>query len=249
MSERGGRVVAIVEARMASTRLPGKVLMPAAGKPMLAHLVARLRAAPSIDQIVIATTTSPGDEVIERFAADAGVGCFRGSPEDVMQRVIDAGVAFGAELVVEVTGDCPITDPELVEQMVRMHRAHPRADYTSNCGVRSYPDGMEVQVFPLVALQRSAAMTDAALDHEHVTLHMRNHPELFPAVHLVAPPSQHWPGLGLTLDEPGDYQLLRTLIEHFPGDPLFGCADAIRALREHPQWLGFNDTVVRKGDN
>ena len=246
MSTRG-KVVAIVEARMASTRLPGKVLLPALGQPMLAHLVARLRAAPSIDQIVIATTTAPGDAAIERFAAEAGVGCYRGSPEDVMQRVIDAATAFDAELIVEVTGDCPIADPEIVEQMVRMHRAH-EAVYVSNCGVRSYPDGMEVQVFPLAALRRSAAMTQDALDHEHVTLHMRKHPDLFPALNLVAPPSQHWPGLGLTLDEPGDYELLRTLIEHFADQPLFGCAEAIRALREHPRWLELNRAVVRKGD-
>jgi spore coat polysaccharide biosynthesis protein SpsF len=242
-----GRVVAIVEARMASTRLPGKVLLPAGGLPMLGHLVRRLRAAPSIDEIVIATTTDPGDLAIEDFAGEAGVACFRGSPDDVMQRVIDAGTAFDAGLVVEVTGDCPIADPELVEQMVRMHRAH-AATYVSNCGVRSFPDGMEVQVFPLEALRRSGAMTRDRLDREHVTLHMRNHPELFPALNLVAGPSQHWPGLGLTLDEPGDYQLLRTLIEHFRDRPLFGCADAIRALREHPGWLELNSAVVRKGD-
>jgi spore coat polysaccharide biosynthesis protein SpsF len=241
------KVVAIVEARMASTRLPGKVLLPAAGRPMLAHLVERLRAAPSIDHIVIATTTSPGDEVIERFAAGAGVGCFRGSPDDVMQRVLEAGTAFDADIVVEVTGDCPIVDPEIVEQTIRMFRAH-SASYVSNCGVRTYPDGMEVQVFPLAALRRSAEMTVEPLDREHVTLHIRNHPELFPPVHLVAPPSQHWPGLGLTLDEPGDYALIKALIEHFDDRPMFGCADAISLLRARPEMLELNRDVVRKGD-
>lgn len=242
-----GRTVAIVEARMASTRLPGKVLLPALQKPLLLHLVDRLRATPSIDEIVIATTTAPGDLVLQEFAELNGVGCFRGSPDDVMQRVVDAGAAYDADVIVEVTGDCPIVDPEIVEQTIRMFRAN-QAEYVSNCGVRSYPDGMEVQVFRLDTLRKSAAMTRAPLDREHVTLHMRNHPEVFSQVNLVAPPSQHWPGLGLTLDEPGDYRLICALVEHFADRPLFGCADAISVLRERPELLALNIAVVRKGD-
>jgi spore coat polysaccharide biosynthesis protein SpsF len=108
---------------------------------------------------------------------------------------------------------------------------------------------MDVQVFRLATLQESAAMTDAPLDREHVTLHIRNHPERFRAIHVVAPPDVHWPELGLTLDEPGDYELLRRVIEHLePINPLFTCDDVVRLLRANPDWLELNRAAVRKGD-
>jgi spore coat polysaccharide biosynthesis protein SpsF len=233
---------------MTSSRLPGKVLLPVLGKPMLHYLVERLRAVPSLHGIVLATTTNATDDVLESFARQSGIGCFRGSEDDVMGRVIGAAQSADAEIVVEITGDCPIIDPQVVEQTIRMYRAH-NADYVSNAHIRSYPDGMDTQVFRLDVLKRSAAMTDDPLDHEHVTLHIRDHPELFPHVHLVAPPDMHWPDLGLTLDEPADYELLKRIIEHFHStNPMFGCADVVRLLRSKPEWRAINETVSRKGD-
>lgn len=232
---------------MASSRLPGKVLLPVLEKPMLLHLVSRLRAVPSLDAIVLATTSNAADDPLEAFASKAGIACFRGSEDDVMQRVIDAAESVGADVVVEITGDCPVIDPEIVEQAIRMFQAHD-ADYVGNAQVRSYPDGMDVQVFRLDTLRRSAALTADRLDREHVTLHIRNHPGLFAHVHLVAPPEIHWPELGLTLDEKADYELLKRIIEHFEKKPLFSCLDAVRLLRERPEWLAINQAVQRKGN-
>jgi len=242
------KIVATIEARMTSSRLPGKVLLPAADIPMLAHLVRRLRAVPSIGQIVLATTSNSIDEPLVAFAGEIGIACYRGSEADVMGRVIGAAEYGGADVVVEITGDCPIIDPEIVEQTIRMFRAH-RADYVSNAYVRSYPDGMDTQVFCLETLQRSAAMTNERLDREHVTLHIRNHPEIFTHVHLVAPPEIHWPELGLTLDERSDYELLKRIIEHFEkNNPLFSCLDVVRFLRQFPEFVEINKDVVRKGN-
>jgi spore coat polysaccharide biosynthesis protein SpsF len=243
------KIVATIEARMASSRLPGKVLLPVRGRPLLHYLVARLRAVPSLDAIVLATTTSSSDDVLAAFAEREDIGCFRGSEEDVLARVIGAAESAAADVVVETTGDCPIIDPEIVEQTIRMFQAHTAA-YVSNAHIRSYPDGMDTQVFSLESLRRSASMTDAPLDREHVTLYMRNHPEIFPQVHLVAPPQTHWPELGLTLDEQADYELIGCLIEHF-GDqnPLFGCLDVVRLLRTKPDWIRVNQDVRRKGDS
>ena len=233
---------------MTSSRLPGKVLLPAAGKPMLAHLVRRLQAVASIDGMVVATTTNPTDDVLETFAKNRDLAFFRGSEEDVMQRVIGAAESVGADVVVEITGDCPVIDPEIVEQVVRMFGVN-QADYVSNSHIRSYPDGMDVQVFSLDALKRSAAMTDDVLDHEHVTLHLRNNPQIFSQLHLVAPPALDWPQLGLTLDEPRDYELLKKIIEYFePVNPLFGCGDVIELLKSKPDWVAVNQAVLRKGD-
>jgi len=241
------RIFATIEARMTSSRLPGKVLLDARRAPLLHHLVDRLRDVPSLDGIVLATTTNRTDDVLAQFAAHERIACFRGSEDDVMARVLGAAGSVEADVVVEITGDCPVIDPQIVEQTIRMFLAHDVA-YASNVIVRSYPDGMDTQVFWLDTLKRSAALTSERLDREHVTLHIRNHPELFPRVHLVAPPEMHWPDLGLTLDEPADYDLIRRLVEHFgDANPRFSCLDAIRVLRAHPEWTALNRTVARKG--
>lgn len=242
------KIVATIEARMASSRLPGKVLMEALGQPMLHHLVRRLRAVPSLDEIVLATTDNVADDVLAAFAAREQIGCFRGSEDDVMCRIINAARSAQADVIVEITGDCPIIDPQIVEQVIRMFRVHDAA-YVSNNLIRSYPDGMDVQVFRLETLQQSAAMTSDRLDHEHVTLHIRNHPRLFPHVHLVAPPELHWPELGLTLDELADFELLKRIIGHFGGaNALFGCLDVVRLLQAKPDWVEINQLVTRKGN-
>ena len=241
------KIVATIEARMTSSRLPGKVLLPALGQPLLHHLVARLKAVPSLDEIILATTVNATDDVLEAFAKKEGIGCFRGSENDVMGRVILAAESANADIVVQITGDCPIIDPQIVEQTIRLFKAN-NAAYASNSLIQSYPDGMDTQVFLLETLKRSAAMTSDPLDHEHVTLHICNHPELFSHVYLVAPPEMHWAGLGLTLDEPADYELIKRIIEHFgESNPLFSCLDTVRLLRANPDWVAINQSVQRKG--
>jgi spore coat polysaccharide biosynthesis protein SpsF len=149
--------------------------------------------------------------------------------------------------VVEITGDCPIIDPDLVEQTIRVFKRNEKAVYCANSFISSYPDGMDTQVITLDALKKSFAMTDDPLDREHVSRHIAQNPQLFSHVYLIAPPSLHWPGLGLTLDEPSDYELIRTVIENLGVEnPLFGCSDVIRFLRANPQVLKINDTVLRK---
>lgn len=242
------KVVATVEARMTSSRLPGKVLLPANGRPMLEHLISRLRRVPSIEEVVLATTTNTTDDVLESFAAHHAMAIFRGSEDDVMSRVIGAAESVDADVVVEITGDCPIIDPSIVEQTIRMF-FHNECDYAANAHVRSYPVGMDTQVYRLEILKKSFAMSDHPLDREHVTRHIRMHPEIFRHVHLVAPPDLHWPDLGLTLDEQADYELLKKIIEFFgERNPHFTCGDVIQVLcSNHPEWIAINEQVKRKG--
>lgn len=241
------KIVATIEARMNSSRLPGKVMLPALDSPMLAHLTRRLKATPSIDEIVLATTVNATDDVLVEFARQDGIKVFRGSEEDVMSRVIGAAESAQADVVVEITGDCPIIDPDLVEQTIRVFKRNKMAAYCANSFFSSYPDGMDTQVMTLDALKKSLSMTADPLDREHVSRHIVQNPQLFHHVYLIAPPSLHWPGLGLTLDEPADYELIRTLIENLGLDnPLFGCSDVIRFLRSNPQVLRINDMVQRK---
>lgn len=240
------KIVATIEARMTSSRLPGKVLLPAISeKTMLSCLVDRLRQVKSIHDIVLATTVNGADDSLETFARKENIAFFRGSEEDVMGRVIDAADSVGADIVVEITGDCPIIDPILVEQTIQMFH-HNQCDIASNSFVRSYPDGMDTQVFFLETLKRSAAMTKEPLDREHVTLHIFNHPQLFRPVYLIAPPDLFWPDLGLTLDEREDYELLRRIIKHFGNsNPYFSCSNVLELLRERPDWVEINRKVKR----
>lgn len=233
---------------MGSKRLPGKVLLKAAGKPMLEHLVARIKLVSSIQNIVIATTDNTQDDVLCDLGSRLGIAIFRGSEKDVMSRVIGAAQSVNGEIVVEITGDCPLIDPRIVELAIRTFLAN-RAIYVSNAHVRSYPDGMDVQVYPLSALQKSSAMTCHPLDREHVTLHMRNHPDLFPPLHLVAPPECHWPELGLTLDEKEDFALLSKIIEFFDkSNPSFSCHEIINLLKTYPELVAINQNIRRKGN-
>ena len=240
--------VATIEARMTSSRLPGKVLMEAGGKPLLAHLVNRLKAVTSIDKICLATTTNTSDDVLVDFALREEISVYRGSEHNVLSRVIGAAESVGADNIVEITGDCPIIDPEIVEQAIRIYHCN-NSDYVSNAKVLSWPVGMDVQVFSLATLRRSQSMTSDPLDEEHVASHIRRHPEIFSHLNIVAPPSAHWPELGLTLDEHDDYVLIKKIIEYFgDGNHLFSCQEAINLLRAHPDWVGINHHVSRKGD-
>ena len=241
-------IVATIEARMTSSRLPGKVMLPALGEPMIGHLIRRLKSVPSINDIVVATTVNKTDDVLVDFLTTRGVKVFRGSELDVMGRVIGAGESAHADILVEITGDCPIIDPDIVEQTVRTFLAN-TATYVANNHIKSFPDGMDTQVFPLSALQKSAAMTTAPIDREHVSLHIRRHPELFPHIYLVAPPSLHSPELGLTLDEPADYEFIKALIEKLtPKNRNFGCRDVLDLIRDDPSLRLVNQHVQRKGD-
>lgn len=244
------KIVATIEARMTSTRLPGKVLLPADGKPMLEHLVNRLKQVPSIQEIVLATTVNDTDQVLVDFARSQNIRVFRGSEADVMSRVIGAGESANAEVIVEITGDCPVIDPLIIEQTIQMF-LHNTCDYASNAHIRSYPIGMDTQVFRLETLKKSFAMTFHPLDREHVTRHIRLNPDLFFPVHLIASPDLHWPDLGLTLDEPADYELLKNIIEYFGNkNPYFSCREVINLLRHvHPEWVEINRSVKRKGMN
>ncbi|XDD52836.1 spore coat biosynthesis protein F [Leptospira sp. WS4.C2] len=243
------KYVATIEARMTSSRLPGKVLLPVLDRPILGYLIDRLKKVRSIDEIVLATTVNVADDPVALFAKSEGISVFRGSEDDVLLRVVGAAESVKADVIIEITGDCPIIDPEIVDQCIQIYK-HNTAAYVGNAHIRSYPDGMDVQVFSLEDLKKSGEMTTDKLDREHVSLFMRNHPEIFPHLHLVAPSSIFWPELGLTLDEKQDFELLKAIIEHFHSlkNPFFSCLDSVTYLRNHPELLELNSEVKRKGD-
>lgn len=242
------KIVATIEARMTSSRLPGKPLLVANNQSMLEHLSSRLKSVPLIDEIVLATTVNPQDQPLIDEAKKIDIHTFRGDEDNVMHRVICAAESVGADVIVEITGDCPIIDPLLIEESINIYLNNDY-DYVSNGRIRSYPDGMDTQVFSLETLKKSYSMTNSRLDYEHVTLHIRNNPQVFTHFDMIAPADLHWPDLGLTLDEKDDYLLIKNIIEHFGNsNNNFKCAEILKYLRANPELLEINKTVKRKGN-
>ena len=171
----------------------------------------------SSEQIVLATTVDRADDVLADFAASAGIACFRGSEEDVMGRVIGAAESVGADAIVEITADCPIIDPDIIEQTIRICRTNGYKFVSNSLPDLGFPDGMDSNVVTVADLKRSYALTESALDREHVIRHIIANPDLFPRIGLAAPPDMYWPRLGLTLDEPRDYDLRNGSVRVFRG--------------------------------
>lgn len=238
------KVVATIEARMASTRLPGKVLRPLAGRPMLALMIERLLRAPEVDQVVVATTVDPACDPIAALAGELGVGCFRGSEDDVLLRVLEAARHFGADLIAETTGDCPLIDPAAAGRTIRAAIAG-GWDFCSN--QRAYPRGLDVRVFPTAVLAEVNRLTSDQADHEHVSIYIKDHPERY-RVHWLPPelPPEVL-ALRLTVDTPEDFALVSRVFEAlYPANPAFGLAEVAAYLAAHPEVAALNRAVEQK---
>jgi spore coat polysaccharide biosynthesis protein SpsF len=241
-----GRVVATIEARMTSTRLPGKVLMPSLGRPMLELMIERVRKVPSLDQIVVCTTTNATDDPVVALCDKLGVGHWRGSEEDVLQRVLDGAKEHEADTIVELTGDCPLIDPVLTESVIAAYRDS-GVDYCANQLQRCYPIGMDTQVFSTAILDDVNQRTRDADDHEHVSLYIYRHPELYSLLHVPAPPEHHFPTLRLTLDTPEDYRLIDGIFTRlYPDNPNFRLPDILDLLKREPALLDINAHIKQK---
>ena len=240
------RVVAIIECRMTSTRLPGKVLMESCGKSMLEHIVERLSRIDRLDQIVLATTSNETDDCIEALSERINVGCFRGSEEDVLKRVLGAAEMYSADTIVEITGDCPLIDPNVTSETILFYLEND-CDYASNDLRPTYPLGMNVEVFSrkILTVADREGLTPA--DREHVSWFFVRNPERFRVDYIKAPPELHWPDLRLTLDEMDDFRLIDHLFTHFyPIKPDFLLSDIISYLKENPEVADTNSHVVQK---
>ena len=223
--------------------------MPVLGKSMLRRLIERLQVVTSIDLVIVATTTNEIDKEVEEETLMSGANCFRGSEEDVLTRVLQAAQMYELDVIVEITGDCPIIDVSVVDSVVNEFIAHD-FEYASNSNIRSYPDGMDVQVYKTETLANSSRLAITKLEREHVTLHIRKHPELYSILDIEAPENLRFPELGLTLDTQEDYDLLSNVIENLePLNQYFGLEETLNYLKLNPQVISFNRNVIRKGDN
>ena len=236
-------ILAILQARMSSSRLPGKVLKDLVGRPMLGRQIDRLRRCRTIDRLVIATSVDQSDAAISAFAAAEGIGCHRGPLNDVLGRYAETADKFGpADHVVRLTADCPLTDPQVIDDVIALHLRE-RADYTSNSVERTFPKGLDVEVMTQAALMRAHAEADTPSHREHVTMYIYRNPELFRIVQHRQHPDRS--ALRWTVDYPQDFamveQVYRLLL---PEATEFGQAEILACLAEHPGIAAMNEGLV-----
>jgi len=225
-------ILAVLQARMGSSRLPGKVLMPILGEPMVFRQIERIRRCKQIDELVVATSTSAADDPLVAFCRDRGIKAGRGSENDVLSRFVHIARPYAPNAVVRLTGDCPLADPDVIDDVIALFISGGFA-YVSNVEPATFPDGLDVEVIRWSALEQ--ADKDAVLPshREHVTPFVRTQPSIFPSgCHTRSPDLSH---LRWTVDEPADFAFVRRVYEAlYPVNPNFATADILRLVESDP---------------
>ena len=232
------RVVGIVQARTQSTRLPRKVLLPIERKPLLQHVIERISAARTLDQVIIATSNEKADDAIEELARALGTTVVRGSESDVLDRYYIGAMEAHADIVVRITGDCPLHDSQVIDEVVE-HFKKTKVDYLLQ--PRNYPEGLDTEVFTFAALERSWKEAKLPSEREHVTPYILNHPEIFRAqtewkTGEVDHSSMHW-----SVDTDPDFRFVSAVYaELYSENPAFGKDDVLALLARKPELLELN---------
>ncbi len=246
MNKATGKVVAVIQARMGSTRLPGKTLIDVAGKPMLRHVVERLSRAERIDEVVVATSTHPNDKVILALCEQLSIRGVAGSEEDVLERYAQAAQAAQADVVARVTADCPLIDPELSDQVVERY-THEEADYAANCITTPLPRGFETEVFSAKRLAEVAAIAEKPYEREHVTPYFYRHPERFRLAFLDTEAEFAHADLRLVVDTPEDLELIRAIFARLGQESnSFSIRDVMSLLDREPELRDINAAIRQK---
>jgi spore coat polysaccharide biosynthesis protein SpsF len=235
------RVVAIIQARMGSTRLPGKVLMDIAGKPMLWHVIERVKGCKKVDSIVVATTTDESDSKIIKFCKQNAINYFAGSENDVLDRYYQAAKSFNADSIVRITADCPVIDPQIVDEVIH--------EYVEKgydvCGLSGeFPDGLDVTVFSFETLEDTWKNAKLSSEREHVGPYMWKHPDKFKLGEYIKfyDLSHHrW-----TVDEEKDLQFIREIFSRlYESGKIFLTEDILNLLEREPELLKINEGIIR----
>lgn len=240
------KVVAILQARMGSSRLPGKILKKVLGRELLSFEIERIRRCQTLDECVVATTTLAADDQVVDLCYHLSVNVFRGDSDDVLDRYNEAAKQHSADVIVRVTGDCPLIDPEIVDHVVEFYiKNFPAYDYVSNTRKLSYPRGLDVEVFSRASLEAAAENAKTPYEREHVTPYIYLHPEQFKIGNIECKKdlsTHRW-----TVDTQEDFNLVEKIItDLYPRNPNFHMNDILELLNQHPDWLKINAHIKQK---
>ena len=242
------KITATVQARTGSTRLSAKVMRLICGKPMLQLHLERIKCSRLIDEIIVATTTNPSDEVIVNLAQKVGVGVYRGSEEDVLGRMVGLLKEHEVDLHVELIGDCPLIDPQIIDEVIGFYLKNKnKFDFVTNGMNITYPNGMEVNVYPaqiLLDAEKDVQVDDPL--REHVDIHI-THNSKYRRCNLNAPDYYHNPNIYIEVDTANDFEVVSAIFENFISlHPHFGLAQILDFLNKNPTLVKLNQRVIRR---
>ncbi len=244
------RTIAIIQARMGSSRLPGKVLRPVVGKPMLAHIVERLRLAQGVNEVIVATSDQVADEQIVSFCSQSGIACFTGSESNVLDRFYRAALHYQGDAVIRITADCPLVDPAMISQLITLYQSgeYDHVSVATGAGALfmdggRFPDGYDAECIRFTALHE--AWRDATLpgDREHVTPYLWRQPEKFRLQVLKS--ATDYSSLRLTVDNEEDFQLIEHIYQAlYQEHQAFLLSDVVEFLTTHPELSHMNQAHI-----
>lgn len=244
------KTAAIIQARMGSSRLPGKMMLPLAGSLVLYHDINRVSAAKTVDETIVATTNAKADDIIARYADQFGATVYRGSEEDVLGRMIDAADTTEADVVVRITGDCPLISPEVIDAIVS-ERRRLGSDYCSNTLQRTFPRGLDTEVVTFESLSEVHELASEPEDREHVTRYYHTNSEQFDCANFTSkqvfdePQFENRSDIRITLDEAGDYEVLREIYENVRFDNILDIREAIKHVDDQ-NLMKLNENITQK---
>lgn len=227
------KVVGIIQGRLGSSRFPGKTLETIAGKPILEFLLHRLRMCKELDEIVLATTDLPVDDRLVEWAHHQNLNCFRGSEVDVLDRYLRCAEKFKASLIVRITADDPLKDPEVIDHAIKIFKQSEHLDYVSNTMNPTFPEGIDVEVFSFAALDKAAKEATLLSEREHVTPYIWKNKQIFSCMNFMA--SENDSNIRLTVDYPVDLEVMNMLGEVLEDFQNSSYKDVVKALRTRPE--------------
>ena len=244
MKKKNPKIEAIIQARMISARLPKKVLMDIREKSMLWHVINRLKFSKKLNDIILAIPDTKENDILEKFAKNNKVKYFKGSEEDVLSRYYETAKNFKVDVIVRITSDCPLIDPEIVDLVIKKHLSS-GADYTSNVQIRTYPKGMDVEVLNFQALEKASREAKDSADREHVTLYIRKHPNIFKQANVAN--NKDLSSMRWTVDEKEDLDFVRKIYDKlYQEGKIFLMQEVLKLLKKNPQLLEINRKIKRK---
>ena len=243
MDNRNKKIVIVTQARTGSTRLPGKVMMPLAGEPLLVRMVERINLTQIPITTVVATTYEPEDDKVEELCSQYGFNCFRGHPTDLLERHYKAGIEYNADIVVKIPSDVPLIDPKIIDKVLSFYLENDdKYDFVSNLHPASYPDGNDVEVIPTSILETAYNEAVLPMEREHTTPFIWENPDRFRVGNVVWGSGKDYSmSHRFTIDYPEDYEFIKRVYDElYEKDPKFGLVDILNLLDQKPEILELN---------